>query len=48
MRLIPEEDGIHRARKHHAQLVWDFMKQFRRNEQGMIEQVNTPQQAAGY
>ena len=37
--LILVEDGIHWARKHHAQLAWDFMKQFRRNEQGMIEQI---------
>ena len=47
MRLIPEEDGIHWARKHHAQPAWDFMKQFRRNEQGMIEQVNYPAASCG-
>ena len=39
MRLMLVEDGIHWTRKHHAQLAWDFMKQFRRNEQGMIEQI---------
>lgn len=37
--LILVEDGTHWARKPHAQLAWDFMKQFRRNEQGMIEQI---------
>ena len=34
------EDRIHWARKRHAQLAWDFMKQFRRNEQGTVEQIN--------
>ncbi len=38
--LILVEDGIHWARTPHAQLAWDFMKQFRRNEQGTIEQIN--------
>ena len=35
--LILVEDGIHRARPQHAQLAWDFMKHFRRNESGRIE-----------
>lgn len=39
--LILVEDGIHWARKPHAQLAWDFMKQFRRNEQGTIEQISS-------
>ena len=37
--LILVEDGIHWARPQHAQLAWDFMKQFRRNDKGMIERV---------
>lgn len=37
--LVLVEDGIHWAREYHAQLAWDFMKQFCRNEQGMIEQI---------
>lgn len=37
--LILVEDGIHWARPQHAQLAWDFMKQFRRNSEGLIEVI---------
>ena len=37
--LILVQDGIHWARKPHAQLAWDFMKHFRRNEQGEIVEI---------
>lgn len=37
--LILVEDGIHWARKPHAQLAWEFMKHFRRNEKGIIVQI---------
>ena len=37
--LILVEEGIHWARPQHAQLVWDFLKHFRRNENGGIEQI---------
>lgn len=37
--LILVEDGIHWARPQHARLAWDFMKQFRRNEDGTIGTV---------
>ena len=37
--LILVEDGTHWARKPHAQLAWEFMKHFKRNEQGVIEQI---------
>ena len=38
--LILVQDGIHWARKPHAQLAWDFMKHFRRNEQGEIVEIS--------
>lgn len=38
--LILVQDGIHWARKPHAQLAWDFLKQFRRNPDGSIEQIS--------
>ena len=38
--LILVEDGIHWARPQHAQLAWDFMKHFRRNDIGSIEQLD--------
>lgn len=38
--LILVQDGIHSARKPHAWLAWDFMKHFRRNEQGEIEEIS--------
>lgn len=38
--LILAEGGIHWARPEHARLAWDFLKQFRRNEAGEIEQTN--------
>ena len=31
------QDGIHWARRPHAELAWNFMKNFRRNENGEIE-----------
>ncbi len=37
--LILVQDGIHLARKPHAQLAWDFMKHFCRNEQGEIVEI---------
>lgn len=37
--LILVEDGIHWARPQHARLAWDFLKQFRRGEDGRIEVV---------
>ena len=38
--LILVQDGIHWARKPHARLAWDFMKHFRRNEQGEIVEIS--------
>ena len=38
--LILVEDGIHWARQPHAQLAWDFMKHFRRSENGGVEQID--------
>ena len=38
--LILVQDGIHWARKPHARLAWNFMKHFRRNEQGEIEEIS--------
>ena len=38
--LILVEDGIHWARPQHAQLAWDFMKHFRRDENGKIEIIS--------
>lgn len=44
--LILVQDGIHWARKPHAELAWNFMKNFRRNENGEIEVItNTSEQS---
>ena len=37
--LILVQDGIHWARRPHAELAWNFMKNFRRNENGEIEMI---------
>ena len=39
--LILVEDGIHWARKPHAELAWAFMRQFRRNSDGQIEVIHS-------
>ena len=41
--LVLVEDGVHWARPQHGDLAWNFMKQFRRNDDGKIEVLNQKQ-----